>query len=104
MQDEEKVVQRAQQNDPNAFAKLYDEYFDKRVDPRNRTYYWHGHDSKLTFDNPDIDGAALDENFISITPIKCDMTDYNMLDDLKRWGIDKETLAKTQGGGDKGSK
>ena len=29
MQDEEKVVQRAQQNDPNAFAELYDEYFDK---------------------------------------------------------------------------
>ncbi len=85
-------------------TSLYDEYFDKRVDPRNRTYYWHGHDSKLTFDNPDIDGAALDENFISITPIKCDMTDYNMLEDLKRWDIDKETLAKTQGGRDKGSK
>ena len=29
MQDEEKVVQRAQKNDPNAFAELYDEYFDK---------------------------------------------------------------------------
>lgn len=29
MQDEEKVVQRAKQNDPNAFAELYDEYFDK---------------------------------------------------------------------------
>jgi len=29
VQDEKKVVQRAQQNDPNAFAELYDEYFDK---------------------------------------------------------------------------
>lgn len=29
MQDEKIVVQRAQQNDPNAFAELYDEYFDK---------------------------------------------------------------------------
>ncbi len=29
MQDEKAVVQRAQQNDPNAFAELYDEYFDK---------------------------------------------------------------------------
>lgn len=29
MQDEEKVVQRAIQNDPHAFAELYDEYFDK---------------------------------------------------------------------------
>ena len=29
VQDEEKVVQRAQKSDPNAFAELYDEYFDK---------------------------------------------------------------------------
>jgi RNA polymerase sigma-70 factor (ECF subfamily) len=27
--DEESVVQRARQNDPNAFAELYEEYFDK---------------------------------------------------------------------------
>ncbi len=66
---------------------LYSEYVDKRVDPRNRTYYWHGYDSKTSFDDPEIDGAVLDDNFISITPIKCDMTDYNMLDELKRWNI-----------------
>ena len=29
MQDEERVVQRAKQQDPNAFAELYEEYFDK---------------------------------------------------------------------------
>ncbi|MBN2239994.1 MAG: sigma-70 family RNA polymerase sigma factor [Dehalococcoidales bacterium] len=29
MQDEQVVVQRAKGNDPNAFAELYDEYFDK---------------------------------------------------------------------------
>jgi len=85
-------------------TSLYAEYFDKRVDPRNRTYYWHGHDSKISFDNPDIDGAALDENFISITPIKCDMTDYSMLEDLKLWNIDKETLGKTLDGSNKGAK
>jgi RNA polymerase sigma-70 factor (ECF subfamily) len=29
VQDEESVVQRAKQQDPNAFAELYEEYFDK---------------------------------------------------------------------------
>ena len=29
MQDEEIVVQRAKEHDPNAFAELYEEYFDK---------------------------------------------------------------------------
>jgi 5'-nucleotidase len=71
-------------------TSLYAEYIEKRVDPRNRTYYWHGLDSQTVFNNPELDGAALNENFISITPIKCDMTDYNMLAELKRWDIDQE--------------
>jgi 5'-nucleotidase len=60
---------------------------DKRIDPRNRTYYWHGFESRISFNHPDSDGAALEENFISITPIKCDMTDYAVLEDLKTWNI-----------------
>ena len=67
--------------------ELYDEFMDKRIDPRNRTYYWHGFESRISFNHPDIDGAALEENFISITPIKCDMTDYVALEDLKAWNI-----------------
>ncbi|MBW2365941.1 MAG: hypothetical protein JRF25_13050, partial [Deltaproteobacteria bacterium] len=65
------------------------ENFEKRQDPRNRTYYWYGNDSKKVGDNSEVDTAALDEKFISITPIQCDMTDYNILEDLKEWGIDK---------------
>lgn len=75
---------------------LYTEYIEKRIDPRNRTYYWHGHDSQTVFNSSEIDGAALDEKFISITPIKCDMTDYNMLEDLKHWNIDKTIIRKVQ--------
>lgn len=71
-------------------TEFYEEYFDKRIDPRNHTYYWHGYDSPVSFNNPEIDGAALDENFISITPIKCDMTDYDMIEELKKWKINYE--------------
>jgi broad specificity polyphosphatase/5'/3'-nucleotidase SurE len=38
-------------------------------------------------ETPGTDSAALGGNFISITPIKCDMTDYEMLDELSAWGI-----------------
>jgi 5'-nucleotidase len=61
--------------------------FDKRVDPRNRTYYWQGRETQRFEASPDIDGTALSEKFISITPIKCDMTDYRVLDQLRRWKI-----------------
>jgi len=73
---------------------IYAEYIEKRIDPRNRSYYWHGHDGQTSFENPDIDAAALEKNFISITPIKCDMTDYHALEDLKQWEIGLDILAK----------
>lgn len=60
------------------------QHFEKRRDPRNRIYYWQGCDSQGGYDQPDIDGAALVDHYISITPIKCDMTDYDTLQELAR--------------------
>ena len=70
-------------------VELLSEYVEKRTDPRHRTYYWQGRDMQSFGDDPEIDGAALGQNFISITPVKCDMTDYNMLEDLRSWGLKK---------------
>ena len=69
-------------------VKLFSEYFEKRVDPRNRMYYWQGCDSKFIDRSPDVDSADIYNNFISITPIKCDMTDYKTLEDLQNWNIE----------------
>jgi len=65
------------------------EYVDKRIDPRNQTYYWQGRDMQSFGEDSQIDGRALDQNFISITPVKCDMTDYCALDELAGWRIDE---------------
>jgi len=67
---------------------IFKEYLEKRVDPRNRTYYWQGADMQVFDEDLDIDGAALRRRYITITPIKCDMTDYESLSDLKQWGLD----------------
>ena len=64
---------------------LYDEYFEKRRDPRNRSYYWQGSESGPVYSHTDADGAVLERNHISITPVRCDMTDYNALELLKNW-------------------
>jgi 5'-nucleotidase len=63
------------------------QHFEKRRDPRNRSYYWQGCDRQGGYDQPDIDGAALTESYISITPIKCDMTDYDTLRELSRLDV-----------------
>lgn len=66
---------------------FFKEHIEKKVDPRNRPYYWQGCESQPTYFDPEVDGAAICEDFISITPIKCDMTDYSMMDHLKLWDV-----------------
>jgi len=77
----------------NQESSLFYEYFEKRTDPRNRVYYWQGWDMQRPNQNPDSDVGALRNRYISITPVKCDMTDYAILEDLKRWGIQKKWIA-----------
>ena len=70
-------------------VEMLSDTIEKRMDPRDRTNYWQGRDIQSFGDNPEIDGAALNRNFISITPVKCDMTDYEMLEHLKNWKLEK---------------
>lgn len=69
-------------------ADLYDEYFEKRQDPRDRTYYWQGSESEPAYRHQDADGAALRNKYISITPVRCDMTDYQALDQIRQWDFE----------------
>jgi 5'-nucleotidase len=75
------------------FARLA-ETFERRIDPRNRTYYWQGRETPRDSGYLDVDGTALFHNYISVTPVKCDVTDYNMLEALKDWGLDKKVGAQ----------
>jgi 5'-nucleotidase len=68
---------------------LYSEYIEKRIDPRNNIYYWQCFDAKLSDkEDANLDSTAVDQKYISITPIKCDMTDYDTMDKLKDWNHD----------------
>ena len=64
------------------------EYVDKRQDPRNQTYYWQGRDMQSFGPDPTVDGSALDQKYISITPVKCDMTDYRAMEELTDLNLD----------------
>jgi 5'-nucleotidase len=66
---------------------FYAQHFEKLQDPRSQTYYWQGCDAQGAYDQPDIDVAALSDRYISITPIKCDMTDYDALQELSKKDI-----------------
>lgn len=63
--------------------QYFKDEFEKRTDPRGRTYYWMkgiiiDKDEELEFD-----GKAVRENYISITPIQFNMTHESYMDELK---------------------
>ncbi|WP_051184332.1 5'/3'-nucleotidase SurE [Desulfatiglans anilini] len=62
------------------------ERFEKRTDPRGHTYYWLTGETPVESGNPDTDGMALKNNYITITPIQYDLTCHSELERLKSTG------------------
>ncbi len=64
---------------------IYGDAVVEKRDPRGRKYYWIGGDSLRRREIPGSDLEAVEKNFISITPIHLDLTNYDSLRALKRW-------------------
>lgn len=65
----------------------YQEAFDKRTDPNNRTYYWLTGKRMLLDKDEDVDDLAVMHNNVSITPIHYDLTNYEFLEELNKWHL-----------------
>ncbi len=63
----------------------YEESFDKRTDPNNRIYYWLTGKRMILDTDDNVDDLAVMHNYISITPIHYDLTDYRFFEELKKW-------------------
>jgi 5'-nucleotidase len=63
----------------------YENAFDKRIDPRGRTYYWMAGTPMDTLNSNDTDVAAIRARQISITPVHFDLTDYSQLNSMREW-------------------
>jgi len=68
------------------------ELFDKRVDPRNRVYYWMDGKKAELAEGDDVDDVVIRQNLISITPIKYDLTNYEFIPELQRWIPENEKI------------
>ena len=66
-------------------ASPYTEQFDRRVNPRGRTYFWTSPKFECPDPHPDTDVTALAEGFITVTPLKFDLTDHARMPDMKAW-------------------
>lgn len=67
---------------------LWKEEYDKRTDPHGRTYYWlTGKFKNFEPEADDTDEAVLAANRVSVVPVSVDITDYEVLEDLKNWNL-----------------
>ena len=57
----------------------YGESYVERADPRGRRYYWLSGKKKPAQEQADTDDAWLERGYVTITPVKFDMTDYDLL-------------------------
>lgn len=67
----------------------WNDYFERRVDPQNREYYWLTGQMNYIEDDEDSDINAIQQNYVSVTPIQFDLTAYDFLEKLKQWKFNK---------------
>jgi 5'-nucleotidase len=63
----------------------FEEVFEKRVDPRQNDYFWQG--GQMLFDDEDSDADIvwLHNNWVTVTPIHFDLTNYEFMGELDNW-------------------
>jgi 5'-nucleotidase len=63
----------------------YIETYDRRIDPRGRVYFWSNPDFRCPDPHPDSDVTALAEGYITVTPLRFDLTHPVLIEQMSGW-------------------
>jgi 5'-nucleotidase len=64
--------------------RVYRDRLDRRIDPRGKPYYWIGGDAPTAIPDEGTDFGALEQGYVSITPLHLDLTDFSSLEKLTK--------------------
>ena len=65
--------------------RVYRDELDSRIDPRGKPYFWIGGEAPTGVFEDGTDFGALEDGYVSITPLQLDLTNYKAMDELKKW-------------------
>ena len=68
--------------------RVYRQELDRRLDPRDRPYYWIGGESPTGVPREGTDFGALKQGYVSITPLQLDLTAFDVVNSLETWNWD----------------
>ncbi|MCX7797247.1 MAG: 5'/3'-nucleotidase SurE [Melioribacter sp.] len=66
----------------------WEDIYEERIDPYGKKYYWLTGTLTETDNDLETDQYAIKNNYVSISPIHFDLTDYNTFKTMKSWGIE----------------
>lgn len=61
--------------------------FHKRFDPNLKEYYWLTGKAPVHKNDNSVDTYALNNGYVTVTPVQSDTTDYQFLGQLRKWDI-----------------
>jgi len=65
--------------------RVYRDELDARIDPRGKPYFWIGGEAPTGVFEDGTDFGALEDGYVSITPLHLDLTHYKAMDELRKW-------------------
>jgi 5'-nucleotidase len=66
---------------------VWDEQYESRFDPNKREYFWLTGKMKILDHDIGFDQKAIGEDYISVTPVHYDLTNYEFIDELNTWNL-----------------
>ena len=70
-------------------SRTYRDTLVRKVDPRGREYYWIGGQDPVWDPRPESDFDAVHAGWISVTPMRLDLTDDSALEAMRGWSLEK---------------
>ena len=66
----------------------WDDIYEKRVDPYGKDYYWLTGQLLQLDKEIYTDQGAINKNYVSVTPVHFDLTDYETFNKMKTWNLE----------------
>ena len=68
--------------------RRYSDSLTRAVDPSGKDYYWIGGGATTWRGSRDSDFRAIEEGFISVTPLHLDLTNYRIIEEIRGWDLE----------------
>ena len=67
--------------------RAYENSLTRARDPNGREYFWIGGGESRWWGGPESDFQAVREGYVSVTPLHLDLTNHQLLQDLRSWDL-----------------